>query len=185
MSGCDTGWCGLVVTLVQWAGQTMLSCAMPWTTHSCPQPAGKPGLAPTSHLCHSFPSSSVQKALWSHRWHSNAWRWHAGPSCGCPDRAPPSQLGSEVSAIVCYWPKREKKPLGELPKSKRRCMRWLASATIHQDSAEMGLGNVFGNFIILWPFVIIDHHGFSRSSQQEMAPHASCSSWIALNRLLK
>lgn len=164
---------------------------MPWTTHSCPHPTGKPGLAQTSHLCDSFPSLSVQKpcgatdATCDSPTSSSAWRWHTGPCCRCPDRASPLQLGSEVTAIVCYWPKRKKKTFGELPKSKRRCMRWLESATIHQDSAE-SLGNVFGNFIFLWPFVIIDCQRPNHSSQQEMAPDASCSSsWIALNQLLK
>lgn len=32
----------------------------------------------------------------------NALQWHSNPSSGCPNRAPPSQLGFEVSAIVCY-----------------------------------------------------------------------------------
>lgn len=83
---------------------------------------------------------------------------------------------------LCVIDPKEEKPSGELPKSKRRCVHWLESVTIHQDSAEMGLGNVFGNFIFLWPFVIIDRHRSNHSSQQEMAPDASCSSpWIALN----
>lgn len=192
MSGSDTGWCGLVVMGLQWySGVDKASSPVPC---SCPTVAHIPLESQDRHKHSTCATASLPQVFrkpcrvtegTGSPTGSSAWRWHTGPSCGCPDRAPPSQLASEVSAIVCYWPRRKKKPFGELPKSKRRCMHWLASATIHQDSAEIGLGNVLGNFIFLWSFVIIDRHRFNHSSQ-EITPDASCSSlWIALNRLLK
>lgn len=56
-------------------------------------------------------------------------------------------------------------------------MCWLASATIHQDSVEIGLFNAFRNFMFLWPFVIIDRQQVQSKilSQQEITPNASCS----------
>lgn len=159
-------------------------------SHSCPHPSGKPGQAQTFHLCDSFPSSSVQKALQSHRGHRQPHRQQClevarWPKLWVPWQSTTLTAGfwSECNCVLLT--QKKKKPFGELPKSKRRCMHWLASATIHQDSAEIGLGNVLGNFIFLWSFVIIDRHRFNHSSQ-EITPDASCSSlWIALNRLLK